>query len=517
MNKTEIQRLMKIEERVGEICRQNGFETTTINFEIVTAERMIEALVHKIPTNFSHWSFGRDFERIETLYRHSGHGIPYEMVWNFKNPTALLVDTNPFALNVLIIAHVFAHVDFNQLNIYMKRGLDIGDVLIEARAAKRRFLRYEKLYGQDEVEKVIDAAMSFQNHQNPDYFSDPMSEHEMRQRCLNSERGKLKKLKSSLKTISDSKELEKTNLEIVGVQKRLEFFSSHTPPVPEYDILKYLLEKSSKMKKAWIYDIVDVIRRQRAVISPVIQTSILNEGWATYWHVRILRQVAREKLITPAECEQAIKFHAEVTQKSRKDFNVYSVGLAFWEMIHDKWDKGKFGPDWDRCRDRYEKDNWDKKLMQGDKKIFELRKILCNRMAIDNYFDDDFIRQEELYLWKSEIDKNTKEEIFTITQDNPEAIRQILSRKFGSHGPLVAVVDGNYNNNGELFLKHYFSGSELDPKNECGALEKLYFFWRKTVHLSTYEMGEYDEGKKEFQLKELIHSYNIRGHNFKKV
>lgn len=39
MNPQEIDRLSLIEKRIDEICKEHGLNTTTINFEIVTAEK----------------------------------------------------------------------------------------------------------------------------------------------------------------------------------------------------------------------------------------------------------------------------------------------------------------------------------------------------------------------------------------------------------------------------------------------------------------------------------------------
>ncbi len=516
MNKEQIKRLSLIEKRIIEICKENGLITTNINFEIVTAERMIEALAYRLPTNFSHWSFGKNFEKEETSYRHTGGGIPYEVVWNFNNPTALLVDTNPFALNVLVVAHVFGHVDFHLSNIFQKQGRKITDVIIEARNAKKRFIEYESKYGVDEVEKVIDAAFSFQYHQDPDPFSDDLTEEEIRERLLKQSRFRLNELNNKLAVASSPKEHESIKNEIAELKKNIDFYETQTPPLPEYDILRYLIQNSPKMKKDWVRDVVTVVREQMRAILPNIRTKLINEGWATYWHTKILRQLAKEKLITTAEHEEAIGFHAKVVRKNRLGFNVYCIGPAFWEMVEERWDKGKFGPEWESCKERSVRQDWDKKLGLGRKKILELRKILSDRVAVQNYFDDDFIRDEEIYIWRSRIDERKGEEIFEIVEDRPAIIRQILLNQYTNFGiPNVFVVDGNFGGKGELLLKHSFSGFELNPKYENGALEKLYFLWERPVHLITYEIESYDEQSGQYKIKEIIHSFDGVRHTIK--
>jgi stage V sporulation protein R len=516
VNKEEIRRLELIDKRVNEIFLSNGLSTTKINFEIVTAERMIEALAYRLPANFSHWSFASSYEKMEKIYKHSGHGIPYEVVWNFDNPTALLVDTNPFALNVLILAHVYGHVDFHLSNMFMRKARNISDVITEARKAKYRFQKYEKLYGIEEVEKVIDAAMSFQRHQDPDPFADELSEGEIRERCLSEVRAKLKALKIQHQTARDKQE-EEIRYQIGACLRKIEHYKTQTPPLPEYDIIKYMIGRSPRAKEPWVADVMSVVGDQMKALAPNMLVQLINEGYATYCHKKVMRQLAKEKFITTPEYEAAITFHAKVAQQHRTDFNVYCVGTAFWEMIEDKWNKGKFGPEWEACKDRDVKANWDKKLGLGAKKVKELRKILSDRMAIENYFDDDFIREEKMYIWKPYIDKETGKEKIKIAEDRPEAIRDMLVKKHTSFSlPSVAVVNGNHEGKGELLLKHFFSGFEIDNKFERGALEKLYFFWEKPVHLVTYEIEGFDEDTRQFKLKEILHSYNGIEHNYKK-
>lgn len=112
MNHAEIERLIQLEKRICEIAKEFGLLTKEISFEVIPASRMLEGMAYMFPVNFAHWSFGRDYEKYKTIYEHSGAGIPYELVWNFKEPRAFLVETNPFVLNVLVVAHVYGHVDF---------------------------------------------------------------------------------------------------------------------------------------------------------------------------------------------------------------------------------------------------------------------------------------------------------------------------------------------------------------------------------------------------------------------
>lgn len=142
MNNEELTRPRDIETRIKEIARDMKLITTDTMFEVVPAQRVLEGMSYHFPTNFSHWSFGRDYERNRTIYEHTGHGIPYEQVWNFDIPKAFLVETSPFALQVLTIAHVYGHVDFFFANKNSQRGRSFADIADEARNAAGRFQDY---------------------------------------------------------------------------------------------------------------------------------------------------------------------------------------------------------------------------------------------------------------------------------------------------------------------------------------------------------------------------------------
>ena len=393
MKKQEIERLLELEKRIKEIAEESGLLTTEITFEVTTAQRVLEGMAYEFPVNFSHWTFGRDYEKYRTIYEHTGAGIPYEQVWNFDKPKAFLVETNPFALNVLVIAHVYGHVDFFLANRYLRQGRSFSNVAEEARNASKRFKEYEARYGQKEVEKIIDAGMSIQWHQNPDPFFEEQDEETVRERLIYLERAKLERfedLKSKFKK-------PETEQEISLIEKRLERLLAKTPPEPTYDILNYITKKSPKPLKPWMIDVLTVLRNQARSLAPNKKTKGLNEGWATYWHVRIMRRLFEEGLITPEEHGIFNDFHSGVTQENKAGFNWYRIYLALFENIKERWDKGQFGRDYEEERNAFKHSRWDTATGLGNQKIFEVRSFYSDRMAVEEFFTDEFIREQQLY------------------------------------------------------------------------------------------------------------------------
>ena len=50
---------------------------------------------------------------------------------------------------------------------------------------------------------------------------------------------------------------------------------------------------------------------------------------------------------------------------------------------------------------------------------------------------------------------------------------------------MIAVVDGNYKNRGELFLRHGYSGVELQLDQARDTLENLHQLWNRPIHIAT--------------------------------
>lgn len=479
MDKQTLERLKKIEHRIGEIARAEGLSVTDIDFEIVPPQKILEGASYDFPINFSHWYYGKNYDYFRTVYEHTFSGIPYEQVWNFSRPKALVLKTAPFALQVMTIAHVYAHVDFFLNNNFCKRSREFGDIYNESRQAAERFRQYEDMYGAKEVEKLIEAAFSLRWHQHPDIFVDDSDEDEIREYLLEIERIKLEKEKS--KVAGFGKPLTREVIE--KIEANLKKIASKNPPQPVYDLLKYIAEHSPKPLKPWMKDVLTVIRKQARSLAPQGRAKMLNEGWATYWHVRIMRQLFKEKLITPEEHGIFSTYHARVVATNRKHMNPYAAGLALYESVEERWNTGRFGKDYEECEDSYKKANWDTGLRKGREKIFEVRSIYSDRMAVESLFSDEFIHEQQMYIYKEAREGNRI--VYRVIEDDPEIIRFLLKNSM-LHLPLVITVeDGNCHDRQWLLLKHHYDGTELDHVYRDGTMRYLNYLWGRRVYLET--------------------------------
>ena len=486
MTKKELNRLIELDKRIQELVKEFGLLTTEVDFEVTTAQRVLEGMSYMFPTNFSHWSFGRDFEKHRTIYEHTGSGIPYEQVWNFDRPKAFLVETNPLALNALILAHVYGHVDFFLGSRFLQHSRTYSNVAEEARNAAERFRKYEERHGQKDVETIIDAGMSIQWHQNPDPFFQELDEETVREQLLDIERAKLERFRD----IESEFKKPETRETVARMERKLEILTTKTPPEPTYDLLGYIIQKSPKPLKPWMLDVLRVIRNQARCLNPNRRIKMLNEGWASYWHVKIMRRLFQEGLLKEEEHGIFNDFHSGVTRESRISFNWYRIGLALFENIKERWDSGRFGKEYEEERDSYKHSHWNTNVGLGNEKIFQVRQFYSDRMAVEEFFTDEFIREQEIYIWVG-IPTDDGGMEYHIAEDDPEEIRKNLKEMFTSYGiPTITVENGNHNNQNHLLLRHHWTGFELDPLYMNATLDKLNHLWGKKVFIETIVGGK---------------------------
>ena len=167
--KDEIKRLVRADAHIQKIVGEYGLDCFPQEFDVIPAQKMLEIMSYNLPVNYSHWSFGRDYEKQRTQYEYSG-GIPYEVVLNSNPSRAFLMKTNPYPIQVLVMAHVYGHNDFMKNNIYF--GRTRRDMLTSASESAGRLRKYEEEYGIDEVERLIDAAQAIQMHIEADLFQE---------------------------------------------------------------------------------------------------------------------------------------------------------------------------------------------------------------------------------------------------------------------------------------------------------------------------------------------------------
>jgi stage V sporulation protein R len=228
-------------------------------------------------------------------------------------------------------------------------------------------------------------------------------------------------------------------------------------------------------------------------------TKIMNEGWASFWHSKLMT----EKILTDAEVIDYADHHAGTLGTRPGVINPYKLGIELFRNVEERWNKGQFGRAWDDCDDHAERKRWDKQLGLGRQKIFEVRRIYNDLMFIDEFLTEDFAREQKLFVF--EYNKQAGE--YVIASREFKAIKEKLLYSLTNWGnPQIVVDNGNYENRGELYLVHKHDGMDLkiDMAKDC--LRNVQKIWNRPVHLETVV----DKRRK-------VYSYDGRKHSERAV
>src|SRR3989338_3702829 len=235
------------------------------------------------------------------------------------------------------------------------------------------------------------------------------------------------------------------------------------PEEPERDILLFLLLNAPLQE--WERDILSIIREEVYYFAPQGQTKIMNEGWATYWHSKIMsggEDYQKDEPAPLATDPEIIDYaiHHSGTVASHGYLNPYKLGLAIWKDIEARWNKGKFGEEWEECLKKgcYEdRKKYDKKIGKGREKMFEVRKMHNDIAFLSEFLTDEMIAKQNLFHFQKYGD------FYVIDSFKANKIKkQVLFQLTNFGDPIIKIEDANYKKQGELYLKHYWEGISLD-------------------------------------------------------
>lgn len=229
-------------------------------------------------------------------------------------------------------------------------------------------------------------------------------------------------------------------------------------------------------------DILHMIKEESLYFVPIIQTRTMNEGWASFWDMKIM---AEEGYAGDEGIVDYAQHHAGVIG-GKYSRNPYAVGSLLFRYIKERWDKGKFGPEWDDCKDRKVRKEWDKKTNLGMQKIFEVREIYNDYMFINEFMDQDFCDDNEFFVYE----RNKKGEYILISRKVEDVREQILKNVGLQHFPIIQVKNANALNLGHLHLEHVWTGRDLSFKYAKDTLKFVSRLWGRPVVITTYETDD---------------------------
>lgn len=452
-----------------------GLDCFDVIFELVTTDELNEiAALGGFPTRYPHWRFGMEYEHLSKSYTYGLSKI-YELVINNDPCYAYLLENNPLVDQKLVMAHVYGHCDFFKNNHWFSKTN--RKMMDEMANHGNRIRAYMEVHGESTVEDFIDVCLSIEDLIDP---------HRPFIKRLNDDVHATEHTQSRPKSVTrfDAKdymdEFVNPRQAMIREAERLNeedrIKHSHFPAEPERDVLLFLRDHGRL--EPWQRDVLSMIREEAYYFAPQGQTKIMNEGWASYWHSTIMC----ERTLTDAEIVDFADHHSGTTAMPPGSFNPYKVGLELFRDIEDRWNKGRFGKEYEECEDYQQKQNWDLKLGLGREKIFEVRRVHNDVTFIDTFLTEEFCRQHRLFSFAY----NSGSRNYEIETRQFQMIKDRLLFQLTNHGrPFIYVVDSNFRNRHELYLLHKHFGVDLRIDYAKDVMENIFKLWGRPVHVET--------------------------------
>jgi stage V sporulation protein R len=245
-------------------------------------------------------------------------------------------------------------------------------------------------------------------------------------------------------------------------------------------VMLFLLEHAPL--KPWQLEVLSILRDEAYYFAPQAQTKIMNEGWASYWHSTIMTTQGLDTSEIIHYCDH----HSGTLASSPSRLNPYKLGIELFRDIEDRWNKGRFGKEYDDCEDMAARRTWNKETKLGRQKIFEVRRIHNDLTFIDTFLTLDFCRQHKLFSFGY----NPASDAYEIeSREFPKIKQQLLFNLTNVGRPRIQVREGNYKNRGELFLEHQHNGVDLKLTYARDTLANLHRLWSRPVHIETVVDG----------------------------
>ncbi|MGB0678137.1 MAG: SpoVR family protein [Polyangiales bacterium] len=474
-------------------ARAYGLDFFPVLFEMLSYEQMNEiASYGGFPTRYPHWRFGMEYERMSKSYEYGLSKI-YEMVINNHPAVAYLLEGNSLVDQKLVMAHVLAHVDFFKNN-FAFRVTDQGkdrrtgqsirkwvDTMANHGAAVRR---WRGRIGIEKVEEFIDSCLSLENLIDPHKALLPQGK--QRQTTSEEEEEEREPEQPSLLRVDHDYMESFINPEefVAAERRRLEAKKEEKkrfPETEERDVLGFLVEHAPLER--WEREILSIIRREAHYFLPQMQTKIMNEGWATYWHSRLMT----EQLCDASDIIDYADRCAGVLATNPQQLNPYKLGVELFRTIEERWNRGQFGKEWEECESLEARLNWNRRTDLGRQKIFEVRALYNDLTFIDEFLTPEFVIDQKMYAFGY----NPRHERYEIETRQFHTVKERLLRSLTNAGnPIIAVQDANHGNRGELLLAHDHQGVDLRLDWSGPVLAALHRMWSRPVELHTIVEGK---------------------------
>ncbi|MFZ5944854.1 MAG: SpoVR family protein [Bacillota bacterium] len=428
------------DEKIREIVKLEGLDCYPQEFEICSYEDMLCYMSYiGMPSHYPHWSFGKAYEKNKTFYKYNLRGLPYEMVINSDPCIAYLIRENTLLLQILTMAHVYGHNDFFKNNRLFKEGTSAANTIQTFKNNSDRVRSYisDPSIGYHKVERIINTAHALRYQTARTINPKKISREDQKKRLLGKYYDEIEK-----RTLLDPKsDIPYPNLNKIPLE-------------PEEDLMAFLIEHSQL--EDWEKDLLCIVVQETRYFIPQIETKIMNEGWASFWHYRILSKLGLSQELYL----EFINRHNEVIRPTLGNINPYYIGFKIFEYLEKT---------------------------QGINKIFEVRTIERDYSFILKYLTKELCTEMHLFQYQKKTDEYIIDEV--ADEEGWKEIRKNLADNIGMGSmPLIKVVEV-IGKDRVLLLEHEYDERELEMGYAQETLKYLNTLWGSKVILLTVNNG----------------------------
>jgi stage V sporulation protein R len=444
--------------RIREKVAEFGLDCYPQEFEICDHAQMLGYMAYSgMPSHYPHWSYGKSYEKLKTLYDYGVSGIPYEMVINSSPALAYLMRDNSLCLQILTMAHVYGHNDFFKNNFTFKSTraeFTIGT--FKAHADRVRHYVDTPSIGLEKVESFLDAAHSLSLQCRRNLAVKKLSEEAERERLL----------AAATPRPDPFQRIHKR-------QETIEPDLRHSPPSPDEDLLLFIRDHNPFLQE-WEKDLLTIVHEEAQYFIPQIETKVMNEGWASFWHKRIL-----DALELPQELHlEFLVRHNQVVRPIPGQLNPYHLGLRMWEDIERRGDLPT--PE--------ERENL-RAGKTGRDLLFEAREVDRDPSFLRRWLHETLMRDLDLFRYEAKGDDLVVSDVSDA--DGWRQVKETLVKSVGMGSiPTIRVEDADHLHSRTLLLSHAHDGRDLQLEYAEKTLAYVHRLWGREVALETAVNGK---------------------------
>ncbi len=446
MRTWEVSELEEWDLRIRELVDGFGLRCHPQEFEICDHNQMLGYMAYSgMPSHYPHWSYGKSFEKLKTLYNHGVSGLPYEMVINSNPSLAYLMRDNSLLLQILTIAHVYGHNDFFRNNrTFATTNPEYTISGFKARATRVRRYVEDPTIGLERVEPVFDAAHALSMQCRRNLAIRKQSRAEERQAVFDAAQPAIDPFGS----VHAKPEYVEPNM-------------LRNPPEPDEDILLFVRDNNPYLSE-WEQDLLTIVHEEAQYFLPQIETKIMNEGWASFWHQKILQTLE----LPPELHVEFLVRHNQVVCPHEGSLNPYHVGIKIWQHLAERCEKNDDGLDY----------------------LFEVRESDRDASFLRRHLSEELMAELDLFQYGPQGDDLVVSEVSD--EDGWKKVRDTLVSSVGSNTlPVIRVADGDCGGKRTLLLEHVHDGRDLHPAYAEKTLAFVHRLWAHEVLLDTVVDG----------------------------